>query len=944
MIRAIVWKELREQGLIALTLLVLGSGILVAAATLADPPSPTASPADVVNYLGAGRLATLLLAVTAGTVCGGALFAAEREAGTMGFLESLPASRWDLWRAKVLAGLTLVLAQVAVVVGVSALLGLVPRPAWGVEVGAYALQAFAWGMYGSTLTRTTLGSVGVALPSAVVAGVVFLLPIVLFFQTPGTAVPRASGSLLFLGLMFVTPVAVSLFAFTRPDRARSADDLIQPKWVARPAELVPVAPPDAADARPRRGLKALLWLSGRQLLGPGAVISGMALAAGTLLLSPTVYAFLAWPALALTAGVLAGVTVFADEQGGRSAGFWGEQRLPTGRVWAVKVGTHLLFAAWLLALLALPSVVRAAVGSSPIRGHPFVAQVFRSPLADQIHGQVWKYLLLPAAYGFAAGQLCGMLFRKAVVAAGVAGLVGGTAAVLWLPSVLGGGLSHWQVWVPPVVVLVAGRLLVRAWSADRLTARGPLGVLAAGVAAALAVEAAGIGYRVVQVPDTPGAEDDVRFVASLPEVGVNEGGRNFRTAADRANRLAAHLAPKYDLTPGVPPPNTPRRSIERAEMALVGGWPADDPKLGEWLDAFYGADARGPAGGVTGAEDKPWFDLVAVAVASPDVGMYEHPQLIGTTATTQALDHARRLATVVLARGLQRQAAGDPAEFVASLRAVVPLAASLENRSIVAALMTGYWVERATAEAVRNWLRAMDADPAGAARREQVLRQAIDALRAADRPEPFDPRPHLLVERHVLREAQKAPAQWVDRHSGGRDGPNPEADLIGFAWTVPWERERTRRLLGLGFEGGPWPGQFRLVQDRPGFELLLARRPGRHELVTEDQVTRAVRRGTLLRVAIRLHEERTGRPPATLAELVTAGCLPAVPADPFDAEPFRYRTAHETALWNLRFDLPVVWSVGPNRVDEGGQASRFARGQPNLPDDIAFAVPPRRRP
>ena len=42
MIRAIVWKELREQGLIGLTLVVLGGGLLVAAATLADPPAPGA--------------------------------------------------------------------------------------------------------------------------------------------------------------------------------------------------------------------------------------------------------------------------------------------------------------------------------------------------------------------------------------------------------------------------------------------------------------------------------------------------------------------------------------------------------------------------------------------------------------------------------------------------------------------------------------------------------------------------------------------------------------------------------------------------------------------------------------------------------------------------------------------------------------------------------------
>src|SRR5205823_2750789 len=101
---------------------------------------------------------------------------------------------------------------------------------------------------------------------------------------------------------------------------------------------------------------------------------------------------------------------------------------------AVKVAVHLVFVGWLLALLALPSVLRAAAESGPGRAHGFLSLVFRSYLVDQIHGQVWKYLLVPAVYGFAAGHLCGMLFRKAVVGAGVAGLVGGTAASLWLPS------------------------------------------------------------------------------------------------------------------------------------------------------------------------------------------------------------------------------------------------------------------------------------------------------------------------------------------------------------------------------------------------------------------------------------------------------------------------------------------------------------------------------
>ena len=155
------------------------------------------------------------------------------------------------------------------------------------------------------------------------------------------------------------------------------------------------------------------------------------------------------------------MTVFADEQAGRTAAFWGERRLPVGRAWAVKVGTHLLFTGWLLVLLAAPSAVRAAAdaGLTTGRGHSFLATLFRSPLAEQLRDQVWKYLLVPAVYGFAAGHVCGMLFRKAVVGAGVATLVGGTAAALWLPSLLAGGLRHWQVWLPPALALATARLL-----------------------------------------------------------------------------------------------------------------------------------------------------------------------------------------------------------------------------------------------------------------------------------------------------------------------------------------------------------------------------------------------------------------------------------------------------------------------------------------------------
>ena len=156
-----------------------------------------------------------------------------------------------------------------------------------------------------------------------------------------------------------------------------------------------------------------------------------------------------WPELALMAGVLAGVTAFADEQTGGAALFWGEQRLPLGRMWLVKIGLHLVFCLWLLALLTAPLVIQAQFrgGNQLIVGHTTLAVVFRSPLLGELERQGWKYVFLPAAYGFAAGHLAGLVFRKLVVACGVAVLVGGAAAAAWVPSLLAGGVHHWQVWL-----------------------------------------------------------------------------------------------------------------------------------------------------------------------------------------------------------------------------------------------------------------------------------------------------------------------------------------------------------------------------------------------------------------------------------------------------------------------------------------------------------------
>jgi hypothetical protein len=78
--------------------------------------------------------------------------------------------------------------------------------------------------------------------------------------------------------------------------------------------------------------------------------------------------------------------------------------------------------------------------------------------------------------------------------------------------------------------------------------------------------------------------------------------------------------------------------------------------------------------------------------------------------------------------------------------------------------------------------------------------------------------------------------------------------------------------------------------------------------------------------------------PETLDQLAKDGLLKAVPRDPFDGQPLRWRRLEQG---------PVVYSVGPDRKDDGGAAMVY---QPNQPDqtprgDFRFLLfdPPHRR-
>src|SRR5262249_32399958 len=145
--------------------------------------------------------------------------------------------------------------------------------------------------------------------------------------------------------------------------------------------------------------------------------------------------------------------------------------------------------------------------------------------------------------------------------------------------------------------------------------------------------------------------------------------------------------------------------LARVSGALDRGWPADDPRLGAFVDLMSNdAWARDLARSA---------ELPAGVVADPRemVFLSLDPQL-------QAADSA---AALLAARGLQRQADGDPAAFLGSLKTGLALARNLRHHTVSRSVLRSRQVEARLEEGVERWLERLDGRP-------DLLRRALDAF------------------------------------------------------------------------------------------------------------------------------------------------------------------------------------------------------------------------
>ena len=217
-----------------------------------------------------------------------------------------------------------------------------------------------------------------------------------------------------------------------------------------------------------------------------------------------------WPVLALSAGVLAGLTAFGDEQSHRSALFWAEHRLPLGRAWFVKIAIHLGLLVWLLVMLALPCAIRtqfqstagAAFGYRTAPSQP----LFQSRLFDELGVQGWKYILdtgglrvrVRAPVWAAVPQVGGR-----VRGGGHAGWSGGNSVGAVAPGRWGETLAGVAAGRGPAVHRPVSHPGVGVRS-GALIAGHFCGLSASPRPRRLFAFAVGLGYRVLQAPDGTG--------------------------------------------------------------------------------------------------------------------------------------------------------------------------------------------------------------------------------------------------------------------------------------------------------------------------------------------------------------------------------------------------------------------------------------------------------
>jgi hypothetical protein len=909
--RALCWKEWREHRLIWLAVACLAV-ILVGGMVLTMAPRGALSVAG--DHWLQNLLFTLLvvLAVSYGLVCGGMMLAGEKESGTQGFLDVLTGGHFLVWRTKVVigAGLTVSLTLTLFLLGLG--VGMSPDGDRAADLAlillVFSCGAFAWGLLGSSLCQTALGAAGLGAAFfvgswAMTAGVGWLV-------ATSWGIRPVPPLLAFQVLLAIGAFVVSGRTYCRTDRLRRRPGLTE-----------------GADRAPLAAV-SLLWLGVRQ----GRILLLVLAVAAPLFgaLVPLAGAIL-WPLGTLLVGILCGHAAFSGDQSAFNYRFLSNQRLPLGRVWAIKNVLWLTVAVAACLLIFLAALVHVHIadwqtGSSRFDQRNWI-QWLRDKAVLSLAISPAYFLSVWVVYGFVTGLLATQLFRKAVIAIAAATVAGVLLVAVWLPSLMMGGVLLWQVFGVPLVLLVASRFVMRPWTSDRLgSRRSVLGMLGIG-GLTVALTAVALWYRVAEVPDVGEPFDVQAYLASMPTGERNEAGRLLLKAAadfqeqDKADQIrnAARRRPGYALK---------KREVtydEQVGCVLEKGWGAARPELGPWLhQIFEGAWARQMR-----------------KVARLPLGMPADPRDLDFWHFAPYVNQTFEAARLMVVQALRIQAEGDGGRALDYLADVLGLSRQLRYRASLGANMFGVQMEGLALLGLQQWLMYLEP-------REDLLQRAGEVLRQHQALTP-PPSEIIKFDYFVLRNGLPLDLDMkLNQAKKLLAGVRWEARLARLLSQLPWERERQQRLLNavtggvlrkveeplspvsteqakikwadgtdeyarLAFACGLDVGEGVVRELTPAhWGKLLARSGWDRGFVSHYwDPLRIARRSRCqveaarLQVALALYQVHHGRPAASLDDLVPRH-FAELPLDPYSGKPFRYRISKGERINPDKEDSPLV--------------------------------------
>jgi hypothetical protein len=963
-IATVAWKEYREHRTVWFFMAVVAVALIVVVTQVYPAINVGTRPSDTAAYLIVAAIGSVL---TYGIVCGAMLLAGERELVTLPFLDALTGQRLPVWFAKLLPGGFFCTLQ-GLFVGVVAAVAYQPGEAGGTSMlgseghtlagwqfvfvlPAIALDAFVWGLLASALCQSVLTAAGLAAMFWLL-GWLFLVPC-MAFENPFLP---AAGRI----VLDVVMLSLSAMAFCQTETTERE----------APAPLVPRR---VRVARAPSSWTVLIWLPLRQGWGLILILTAVALLFGLFLPAAGV---LYWVSFTLLVGVLCGTQVFGGEQSEGSGRFLGNQRFPLGKVWAVKTGCW-----WAAALVVTLAFLLAGLFSLyAIRPHEGSGQRHLFAGSSILSEDNWTILVpLGLVYGFTIGQFYALLWRKSIVAVVLALAIAPAFALVWLPSLVFGGLHGWQVFVPPIVLLAATRLVMWAWSSTGLAVRRPIVTLASCGLLSLLWIAGALCYRILEVPNVGQSFDLNAFEQSIPTSEKSLAGVRMKRAGDMLKRrVDEHPLPaQFVIPPQNRVPDWTSFLAERLSRILKEGWPGQDPSLDRWLNDVF---VRAP-------QEESWAQLYAEAAAMP-LGSVEDPRSGSLPGDLTTARRAMEAGTFLEARALQLQGRQRDAQALDQVALMLGLSRQLRNYALTRSYDYGRQLEAKALDALDRWL----ADR----RSPEHLRRALTILHEH---EELIPPISLSIQAEHLHMSRALESGSLFQSAGPPGELSAEAEMAPLLWFAPWERQRQARMLnGLteaslrvaeldpqtaaalldtwSPDSDSWPQRLALDRGlallnpadarssttRWARLLLTSQVSGMFHVETLEQRVRdglaeCRLRAAGLKTALLLYQQdHAGNPAPDLETLVTEKILVAVPLDPFDGLPFRYRQSDgKDVNWGDRadqgnnpalqpFPSAVLWSVGPDGIDHGGRTNGYGQ-KTNAKDweahrfDVIHSVP-----